>query len=428
MKPTEHGSELSERVKEFVLDGFTPDYGGKGGRFPSGVLWRRLRELGSELWLDTGDLDEAGALWTAEFTGLTTNNTLLNREVQKGVYDDLVVQAGRLLDEFPDLSARDRRLELAFILNARHALRLVERFDAFVSVEEHTDLTNDLAGTVNYARRYHEICPERFYVKIPFSPAGVLATRRVSEEGIPVNHTLGFSARQNYVIARLGRPAFVNVFLGRLNSFVADNRLGDGALVGERAALASQRVVAKLRDDHGVPSRQIGASFRQGEQVCDLAGLDVMTIPPKVAREFLELGLTPAALVRRTAARYEPKLASGVDASAVGLPTLWDVDEAVRTAVDAAEKAGPARMTADELVALFAGHGCRDLFVRWTEADVATSAAEGKIPKLEHWRTALAERRCGLDSLMNLAGWNSFRADQAAMDERVAKVLAKKGR
>ena len=52
--------------------------------------------------------------------------------------------------------------------------------------------------------------------------------RELSAEGLPINHTLGFSARQNYVIARIGRPRYVNVFLGRLGSFVATNELGDG--------------------------------------------------------------------------------------------------------------------------------------------------------------------------------------------------------
>ena len=130
---------------------------------------------------------------------------------------------------------------MAFILNATHGLRLVERFDAHVSVEEHTDLAHDLEQSVEYARRYYAICPERFYVKIPFTPAGLLATRRVRQEGIPVNHTLGFSARQNYVITRLALPTFVNVFLGRLNSFIADNGLGSGDYVGEKATLASQQ-------------------------------------------------------------------------------------------------------------------------------------------------------------------------------------------
>jgi len=82
-----------------------------------------------------------------------------------------------MLSGFEDLTEQEFMLEITFILNATHGLRLVERFDACVSVEEHTDLATDVDRAVEYARRYYAICPERFYVKIPFTPAGLLATR-----------------------------------------------------------------------------------------------------------------------------------------------------------------------------------------------------------------------------------------------------------
>ncbi len=50
-------------------------------------FWEALRSTGTELWLDTGDMDEAEANWSAEMSALTTNNTLLNNEIQKGIYD-----------------------------------------------------------------------------------------------------------------------------------------------------------------------------------------------------------------------------------------------------------------------------------------------------------------------------------------------------
>jgi len=51
---------------------------------PSSPVWAQVRATGTRLWLDTGDIAAANALWTAEFEALTTNNTLLNAEVQKG--------------------------------------------------------------------------------------------------------------------------------------------------------------------------------------------------------------------------------------------------------------------------------------------------------------------------------------------------------
>ncbi|OGV34986.1 MAG: hypothetical protein A2020_10645 [Lentisphaerae bacterium GWF2_45_14] len=51
--------------------------------------WENLRERGTELWLDTGDISQASAIWNGSFSGLTTNNTLINKEVQKGIYTSL---------------------------------------------------------------------------------------------------------------------------------------------------------------------------------------------------------------------------------------------------------------------------------------------------------------------------------------------------
>jgi len=425
---TDHDSDLAREVREFVTRGFVPHYGQLSERFPANATWRRMRELGSQLWLDTGDIEEVDALWTGEMTALTTNNTLLNREVQKGIYDELIVEASGLVDSHPRLTERQRKLELAFILNARHGLRLVEKFDARVSVEEHTDLADSLDEAVNYGRRFHAVCPQRFIVKVPMTPAGVLAARRLGAEGIPVNQTLGFSARQNYVSASIAAPAFVNVFLGRLNSFVADNGLGDGRNVGERATLASQAAVALLRGQAGLKTRQIAASIRGGEQIRDLAGVDVYTMPPKAAREFLDLHLRARDLTDMTSAKLDVRLRDGVDGRAIRLDTLWDVDQGLKACVEKLRGERLDEFQPGQLAKFFADNGCGDVFVDWSDSQVRTSAEEGKIPRLENWRELLAKGRIGLDSLMNLAGLNSFRGDQEKMDHRVREVAAAVGR
>ncbi|MBN2455597.1 MAG: transaldolase family protein [Sedimentisphaerales bacterium] len=418
-------SMLNREIHNFVKEGFSPSFGQIRKNFRKEPLLERLQELGSELWLDTGSISQAQQLWTQEFTALTTNNTLLNREVQTGQYDSLIPQAAEMLSKYHQLSEQDILLEIGFILNAYHALRLVEQFDCYVSVEEHTDLANDVDRAVDYARRYNAICPERFIIKIPFTPAGLLATRRVSLEGIPVNHTLGFSARQNYLIARIGKPAYVNVFLGKLNSFVADNELGDGSFIGEKATLASQAAIKHLRERHQISTRQIGASFRSGKQVHDLAGIDIMTIPPKVAEEFLSMRLEPQKIADETGVNYKPGLHSYVDPASLMLNTLWDIDEKLVKCVDALEKEDIDSFTPKDLIGFFRKHDCSDLLIHWNDAQIAASTREGKIPQLHHWEEALENQSIGLDSVMNLAGLNSFATDQKAMDQRIKDVLAK---
>jgi len=423
MKPFSVDSKEANEIKTFIREDFSPRYGEVHFNLESEPLWRRLRDLGTELWLDTGDPEAISSLWTREFSAVTTNNTLLNQEVQKGTYDDLIPRAVALLQELGNLSEDQMRLELSFILNARHALRLVEQFDAYVSVEEHTDLANDMEGAVTYARRFYAICPERFFVKLPLSPAGILATRQLAGEGIPVNHTLGFSARQNYLIARIAQPAFVNVFLGRLNSFIKDNGLGDGKYVGEKAAIASQRMVRSLCETQGISTRQIGASLRNGEQVRDLAGLDVLTMPTKAAQPFLDMQPATDEIVDCTDRDYQPTLNDGVAPGAVQLQTLWDVpDDYVAAVEDLANEKFDVMMPQD-LVDYMAKRGFPDLFPRWIQEHVEISVQEGKIPDLNNWRDMLQRGETGLDALMNLAAFNSFTTDQKSMDERVMGML-----
>jgi len=418
-------SALIREIHDFVRRDFSPNFDRLRQTFKTEPLWLRLRELGSELWLDTGSIEDSQPLWTQEFSALTTNNTLLNKEVQTGEYDSLVLEAYRILSAYPQLTEQERTLEIGFMLNARHGLRLVEKFDAYVSVEEHTALADDIDQAVDYARRYYAICPERFIIKIPFTPAGLLATRRLSSEGIPVNHTLGFSARQNYLAARIGRPAYVNVFLGRLNSFVADNNLGDGSYVGEKATLASQATIKKLRQMNLAPSKQIGASIREGTQVRDLTGIDVMTMPPKAAREFLSMDIEPGKIIDKTGTDYPPGLSDVVNPDTIRLNNLWDIEDNLISCVNELEKENLDAFTPDDLINFFKDHKCRDSLVCWSDSEIKTSTAEGKIPRLENWRDALADKSAGLDSLMNLAGLYSFATDQKAMDERIREVLAK---
>jgi transaldolase len=366
-------------------------------------------------------MDEISTMWRREFTALTTNNTLLNKEVQKGIYDDLIGQvAAELKGQVPD---DELVVEIAFVLNARHGLRLARRFGAKVSVEMHTALANDADRTVAYGLRYYEIAPESFYVKVPLTAAGILAARRLGQQGVPVNFTLGFSARQNWLIASLARPAFVNVFLGRLNAFVADRKLGSGKSVGEKATLASQRAIRELRAGLKIATQQIAASLRDGEQVAALAGVDVLTMPPKVAQQFERLNPAPASLSSQVDQNPEVELAPSVDAKALGIAALWEVTPGFKKAVGDLLDLDPTRWSASALCGFLAERGFADVLPIWSEADIQATTGDGKIPDYLRWKDRLARREVGLDALMTLSGLCSFTTDQQAMDERIrAKV------
>jgi transaldolase len=305
------------------------------------------------------------------------------------------------------------------------ALRLVERFNAPVSVELHPALAHDVEASVRFGRRYFAVCPERFLIKLPFTAAGCLATRQLSRLGIPVNFTLGFSVRQNYLAARLARPAYVNVFLGRLNAFVADNKLGSGENVGEKTALATQRRLLDLRrqGDAAVPLL-IGASIRSPEQLAALAGLDVLTIPPKVAMAFRERYRQAPILLSRQVENDPPvTLAPPHDLGRTGLETLWTVADGFRRYVDGLMDRDLESLTPDVLVSTARDHGV-SLFHPWTQKEWQQISDDGKIPLYERWADRLADGTLGLDDLMTAAALASFTTDQAALDARIRRILS----
>ena len=100
-----HDSALAKAIAEFCTADYTPPAPSVREAFPSLEVWRDLQAAGTALWLDTGDVDAISELWAKEFVALTTNNTLLNKEVQKGIYDELVPKAARIVrDAEPALS------------------------------------------------------------------------------------------------------------------------------------------------------------------------------------------------------------------------------------------------------------------------------------------------------------------------------------
>ena len=413
---------FESKVQEFAREGFTHQFGKPAVAVKDDPEWRKVRDAGTRLWLDTGDIDEAGKLWNSSFDALTTNNTLLNKEIQKGIYDDLVAKAARVvLEAAPKISQQDLILEIAFILNAHHALRLVDKFDANVSVELHTDLAGDIERTVAYGKRYFAICPERFYVKVPLTPAGYLSARRLVQAGIPLNFTLGFSARHNYVAALLTQPGYVNVFLGRLTAVVVDNKLGDGRNVGEKATLATQRELLDLRKAGRTKTKLIAASIRSGAQIADLTGVDVHTMPTKAAAEYR--AHPPAQVKSHVANDPEVPLASGVTLAQFGGETLWTVPPKFKGAVEDLLKKNLDSLKPEDLQTHFEKAGFGDFLPRWSTADIQTATKDGKIPVYSTWKDRLASGKVGLDALMNLSALYSFATDQKALDDRIRSLL-----
>mgnify|MGYP001082288885 CR=1 FL=1 len=387
--------------------------------FQSDPTMARFKETGTELWVDTGDLEKAQSIWKSEFTALTTNNTLANQVVQTGVMDEVIHQTiSRLNEVASSLTKEERVTEVGFVINCHIALRLVRAFKTKVSIELHPSMSRNIGRTLDYARRYYRVCPEYFIVKIPLTPEGYLSVRTLRKEGMPINFTLGFSARQNYLAARLSNPDFVNVFLGRLNQVVSENSVGGGDLVGEKVTLATQEALLGARKKYPeVGTRLIGASIRSGEQMAFLAGLDVMTIPPSAMEEFLKMKHPAGTMSSNIGEDINP----GIDFShpdGLRFRKLWEVPDAfVQFVNDLLASTNLDSMTGGEMESF-----CRernvDLFYPFSPAQLKKILDLGKIPRLDEWSHEVA-----LDDLMTQSALQSFSKDQAALDDRIRSFL-----
>lgn len=409
--------DLSETVHHIAFKPVSP--GGSSNAYPSDPLLARLKELGTELWIDTGDLELAQSIWKAELTALTTNNTLANQVVQSGVMDEVIKETvGKLGEAASGLSREELVMEIGFVINCRIALRLVEAFKVKVSVELHPSISRDIEKSVEFGKRYFAVCPEYFIIKVPLTPEGLLTVRRLRRDHIPVNFTLGFSARQNYLAARLSNPNYVNVFLGRLNAVVADNSAGSGEWVGEKVTLHTQNALDEVRGLHNeIETRLIGASIRNGDQVATLAGLDVHTIPPKAMKEFQESGRTPPEIVKTDGSALSPDLRSDHDWTA-RVAQLWEVNGNFRQSVDRLMARGDLDEMSGEDLEKFCNDNGLDLFYPFTVQDLKKIQEDGKIPKLADWSGAIA-----LDNLMTQSALQSFTKDQDALDGRIQSFL-----
>lgn len=146
-------------------------------------------------------------------------------------------------------------------------------------------VSTETAGMVEEARRLADIA-ENVVVKVPLIPAGLGATKILSQEQIKTNVTLCFSPTQAILAARAG-ATYVSPFLGRVDDIAND---GINLLTEICDIYATQ----------GYETQVLAASLRHPQHVVQaaLAGADVATLPAKVFHQMVKHPLTDAGLER----------------------------------------------------------------------------------------------------------------------------------
>ena len=121
-------------------------------------------------------------------------------------------------------------------------------------------------------------------VKVPMTPDGLAAGKRLTDDGIRINVTLVFSPAQAILAAEIG-AYIVSPFLGRL-----DDVGGDG--------MGMLRAICEIYAVQGYRTNVLAASLRHPMHVIDaaLAGADIATMPYDVFTKLVKHPLTDSGL------------------------------------------------------------------------------------------------------------------------------------
>lgn len=179
-----------------------------------------------------------------------------------------------------------------------------------VSLQLHMGLGPDPARARRIGHYIRQMVPSAF-VKVPFTPEHphcFLLARDLERDGIPVNFTSTFSARQAVAAALLANVERTNIFMGRIDQGLK------AELLGAHIDLETQRALTRLRREAGVKTQLIVASLRKWQTFVDTAGCDVYTSPCSVLREFLnQKNVSPEQLSSRLDTSYADRLGMAKD-------------------------------------------------------------------------------------------------------------------
>lgn len=262
------------------------------------TLLEQLRTM-TTVVADTGDMNSIHAYAP---TDATTNPSLLEAAAKmpeyQSIVDDVLRTARRKAGttaSSTDVSSRAfKTLAIAF------GRKILEIVPGRVSTEMDARLSFDRDKTIEEARdvihQYDEagVSRERVLIKIASTWEGIKAAELLEREGIHCNLTLLFGMHQAIACAEAG-VTLISPFVGRiLDWYKADTGLTyTGA---EDPGVQSVTEIYHYYKKFGYSTQIMGASFRNIEEIKELAGCDLLTISPKL---LSELSASSGDLVRK---------------------------------------------------------------------------------------------------------------------------------
>lgn len=274
---------------------------------------------------DTGDFE---AIAEYQPQDSTTNPSLLYKAAQMPAYRHLVEDAvsfGKDKGKDADEHARWTMDKLAVNFGAE-ILKIVP---GRVSTEIDARLSFDTQGTIARAEGLIELYEEigidprqRVLFKIASTWEGIRAAEYLEKKGVHCNLTLLFSFPQAVACAEAG-VTLISPFVGRILDWYKNAENVTGYPADEDPGVKSVTEIFNFYKRHGYETIVMGASFRNLDEILELAGCDYLTIAPKLLAELAE---TDGAVPRK----LDPEAARSMDIPGVSFDEKgfrWGMNE-----------------------------------------------------------------------------------------------------
>ena len=241
----------------------------------------------SSVVADTGDIDSIQKFSPDD---CTTNPSLIFKAVQSNKYKKLFdeVLANSKSRKFNELN--DQVDYIADQLAIAFGIELTKIVPGYVSTEVDSDLSFNTEATVEKAKQiinsYEQsgVPRNRILIKIAGTWEGIQAVKKLEAEGISCNCTLIFSLTQAVACAEAG-AFLISPFVGRILDWFKANSSKDFDATNDPGVESVEKIYNYFKK-YNYNTIVMAASFRNKEEIINLAGCDKLTISPSLLEEL----------------------------------------------------------------------------------------------------------------------------------------------
>ncbi len=248
-------------------------------------LLDQLKEM-TVVVADTGDI---AAIEKFTPRDATTNPSLITAAAQMPEYQSIVDDTlkGARETAGADASASEV-VTLAFDrLAVSFGLKILDIVPQRVSTEVDARLSYDTEATIEKGRdliaQYEAagVDRNRILIKIAATWEGIQAAKVLEEEGIHTNLTLVFGLHQAIACAENGIQ-LISPFVGRILDWYKKDTGRDSYEPAEDPGVVSVTAIYNYFKKFDYKTEVMGASFRNVDEITELAGVDLLTISPGI--------------------------------------------------------------------------------------------------------------------------------------------------